>query len=424
MSNALLAGTLWIIMVLAGYLVVPPLLLKYQIKVRRAWVVVVLVACLARLIPNFILPMGASYDIDSYQIVGRLVLHREDVYSSPDAEKRHPYLPAQMYWMAFAEQASSALGISFVKVVRLAPILADVAIALLLYWLLLSSSPPAVAMAGGLTYALNPVTIYVSAYHGQFDALPALFILLSLMMLDRYPLAAGGWLGMGILEKGWAVLALPSLLAGVSSWRKKALLLLASVGIPLLATAAYVAVFHANIRAVVMRALGYNWGVGIWGYTYFFRLLSILNEAAAPLFYSLSTYGRYLTLAALGLVWLFKARKESPAAGVLTVLVAFFALTHAFSIQYLIWLVPFAVLQKDFTWLRRYTLAAFLYMFIAYTTLILEFHIASILPWPQADWFLIMPAGLPAWIVTAGWAVHRLTATPKPETKKGKVYVR
>jgi hypothetical protein len=93
----------------------------------------------------------------------------------------------------------------------------------------------------------------------------------------------------------------------------------------------------------------------------------------------------------------------------LTILVTFIAWTHAFSIQYLMWVVPFAVLNMDFRWLKYYTVGAFFYMFLVYNTLILELHITSILPWPQADWFLIMPAGLPAWIIAVLWARERLS---------------
>jgi hypothetical protein len=120
-------------------------------------------------------------------------------------------------------------------------------------------------------------------------------------------------------------------------------------------------------------------------------------------------YGKYITLGILGLAWWYKARKESAHAGLLTILVTFFAGTHAFSIQYLIWLIPFAILDQEYKWLRYYTLAAFAYMFLVYNTLILEMHITDLLPLPQADWFIIMPAGLPAWIVCMGWAYKRLT---------------
>jgi hypothetical protein len=104
-----------------------------------------------------------------------------------------------------------------------------------------------------------------------------------------------------------------------------------------------------------------------------------------------------------------KARKQAPNSGFLTILVGFFAVTHAFSIQYLVWLVPFAILDEDYRWLTAFTIGAFVYMFLVYNTLILEMHITALLPLPQADWFLIMPSGLPAWVVTVGWLVKRFT---------------
>jgi hypothetical protein len=210
------------------------------------------------------------------------------------------------------------------------------------------------------------------------------------------------------LDKSWPVLALPSLLWGTKSWRRGVALAWMAVAIPLIGVISYVLLFDANAWMVIKRALAYNRGVGIWGYTYFIRMLSLLAPDTGQLFAFVVNYGRYLTLAALGLVWWFWARKETPLAGFLTILVAFFALAHAFAIQYLAWLVPFAILDQDYRWLYRFTLGAFAYMFLAYFTLILGMSIDRLLPWPQADWFIIMPAGLPAWLVTLAWLRKRL----------------
>jgi len=383
-------------------------MLKAPIPGRSAFLLVMIVALSVRLVPNFILPMGAGYDIDSYRIVGDLVLGGEDVYSSPSAEKRHPYLPFQLYWLAFARWLSTIAHCPFVAVVRIAPILADVGISLLLLLHLWRQHPSGVALRGGLLYALNPIPVFVSAYHGQFDAIPALFLLLAVLSVDQSALASGLWLGLGILNKSWPVLGLPSLWSNLKSWPKRISLLSALSLMPALGMGVYLYFFPSRAGIVLKRALGYTWGVGIWGYTYLVRLSSNGELLPASLFAWLVNYGRYLTLAALGLVWLFRARKERAAASVLTVLVTFFAVTHAFSIQYLMWVIPFALLCREERWLRRYTLGAFAYMFLTYTTLILELHITNLLPWPQADWFIIMPAGLPVWLVTVGWARERL----------------
>jgi hypothetical protein len=264
------------------------------------------------------------------------------------------------------------------------------------------------AFRGGLLYALNPIAVFVSAYHGQFDAIPALFTLLAVIVLGRSPWLAGMCLGLGILDKSWPLLAFPSLWAALKGWRSRLWYMGGAVFVPLVGLGIYLLLFKGRVWTVLGRASGYNWGVGVWGYSYFLRLFSILKSGwGAPLDW-LVRNGRYLTLVALGLVWLLRARKEPPAASVLTVLVAFLAVTHAFSVQYLMWVIPFAILVQDHKWLSRYTLGAFAYMLLAYTTLILDMRITYLLPWPQADWLIIMPAGLPAWLIAVGWASKRL----------------
>ncbi len=421
MSLPLLLGSYWALLLLALSLGSPRWIPERVGTGRRAWLSLAVVALVARLVPNFLLPVGASYDIESYQVVADLVLEGSDVYTSPEAELRHPYLPLQIYWIVFARLASSVLHFSFVKIVRLAPIFADALVALLLYAALLRTSTPRRAFSGGLSYALHPIPIMVAAYHGQFDAIPTLFLLLALLSSSRAAGGAGAWLGFGILSKSWPVLALPGLIHGFRQWRSRLLFLVFVTIVPLVGVFVYTWIFHAHPVDVLRRALSYNRGVGAWGYTYLLRLLSIAWPETGWLFRgAMIDYGRILTLAFLGFFWIGRIRKETTQAGVLTMLVAFLATTHAFSIQYLAWVVPFAVLEREDRWLARFTLGAFAYMFFVYHTLILDMQITRLLPWPQADWFLIMPSGLPAWLITVGWAADRWFGKAKnPVESKG-----
>lgn len=369
---------------------------------------VVVIALAVRLVPMLALPIGAAYDIESYEIVGGLVLNGSDVYSSPEAEDRHPYLPLQLYWSGLSRLVENQTALPFPKIVKVLPVIADAAIALVLFLILRRKSGHSAAFLGGLLYALNPVPVYVSAYHGQFDALPALFILLSFYWLEGSPFLSGGMLGLGILSKSWPALALPSLLSAMQTWPRQVRFLIACSLVPLSGMLIYGFFFQANLATVVLRAIGYNWGLGVWGYTYFLKLSAYFQPGLQGLFNWWVANARFLTLIGLGLIWAFRARKQSPQDSFLTILVSFFAITHAFSIQYMMWIVPFAILGQANRWLRWYTAAAFLYMFIAYNTLILETHITKILPWPEADLFIIIPAGLLAWAVCVAWAVERV----------------
>jgi hypothetical protein len=118
--------------------------------------------------------------------------------------------------------------------------------------------------------------------------------------------------------------------------------------------------------------------------------------------------GRFITLGILIIVWYTTARKEKLTAGLLTILVSFFAFTHAFAIQYLLWLVPVIILNMEYTWLKLYILACFSYMLLAYNTVILHMSITNLLPWPTADLAIIIPASIPIWLVTFAWAISRI----------------
>ena len=412
MSKALLLGSIWIFILFGLFLALPRLISRQRnASLRLGWLVVILVAMFARLVPDLILPMGSVWEMQMYQNIGDVVLRGEDVYSNPETENYHPYLPFQMYWMAISRWSAEHLQLSFVNIFRLLPILADKAIALLIYLNLQNRTTGYTPLLGGLLYAVNPVTIYVSAYQGQFDAIPALMILLSLQWLPRSPSKAGGWIGLGILIKNWPVLALPSLLTGLHGVKNK-LTLLVTASITIAAgVGVYVLLFHANPINIFIKSLVYNQSVCVWGYAYLIRLPRLIDPTLSGPHLWLLNNGRYITLLGLALIYWFKARHESPQARIFTILLAFLAITHAFSIQYLMWIVPFAILELEWRWLNRYTIGAFAYMFLTYTTLILEPRIMNVLPWPQADWWIIISASIPVWLVTVGWLIHRLRTT-------------
>lgn len=409
MEAYLVFGAFWSLLLLTSYLSLPRWINKPNlINPRYSWVIIIGAAALARMIPALILPMGAQYDIQSYQVVGKMLLEGKEIYANTENENRYPYLPFWMYWSATSEWLSNQYNLPLAKTVKILPVLADIAIAGVLYAGLNKATNQQKALYGGMSYALNPIPVFVCSYHGQFDSLPILSILLSLFWLEERTIRSGCWLGLGILIKSWPILTLPSILSGVSPLKKKFLYLFIVVSLPILGILIYAIIFKADPGSVIIRALNYNHGMASWGYSYFAGLLYYLNPTFSQPISFVIRYGRYLTLAGLALLWLYKIRKESPSGGVLTTLVAFFAITHAFATQYLGWLVPFAILNDDNFRLRRYTLAAFAFMFLIYNTLILEIHIPTWLTASVASRLIISPLALPIWLITVLWAVQRI----------------
>ncbi|MCX7858676.1 MAG: DUF2029 domain-containing protein [Chloroflexus sp.] len=406
MPLAVQLSILWSLLLLGAFwLVSHPAFQLPTIGQGAAVTLTITVALFVRLFANWLLPVGAIYDIASYQIIGELVLANTDIYTSERAIFRYPYLPLHMYWSAFALWWSNMSGIDFVRLVRLLPIIADVAIVGVL--LIAKPALPAFAQRFRIAfmYALNPLPVFVAAYHGQFDALPAVCLLVAAIWLCDRPTLSGLALGAGILAKSWPVLGVPVLLAQSRPWRHRITLLFGMLLVPLIGVIVYAWLFQANPVRVVQTAMGYNRGIGIWGYTYAFRLWQDLTGDKAVMHWIIAN-GRWFTLGALAIVWWMRARHEAPVAGIATTLVSFFACTHAFAIQYLIWPVAFALLASDIQWLRRYTLAAYLYMVTAYSMLILDMTITKLLPQPFGD-HLIIVLGLPAWVVCVAWLAAR-----------------
>lgn len=398
---------LWALLALLVFLYVIQSPQKFE-RLPSPILLLVSISLFFRLIPAFFLAPGSNFDIESYRLVGQHVVAGEDVYSAEDTLKRYPYLPFQMYWSALSHLISERIPLSFESVVRLAPILADLLICLLIYYWSANQNRQEPALWAGLLYALNPLSIYVSAYHGQFDAIPVVMIILAFIYAEKNRAGISGlWLGLGVLTKSWPVLAL--LLGGIyfrTKWQKLIFLIMFGI-VPLAGVLIYAFSYHANILTVIKRATTYDSGIGVWGYTYLLRLLGLASVSFQQFYNEYYGISKYVTLLIIFMVWLLIARKQGLFAGMLTILLAFLAFTHAFSIQYLIWLLPFAILDQQFRWLKWYTLAAFSYMFLTYHTLILRMTINQLIPWPQADLALIIPTGLAAWLVVLAWFIER-----------------
>ena len=368
---------------------------------------IVLLGLILRIIPAMLLGGRSNYDLDSYALVSQRLLAGEDVYTSIDTSNRHPYLPLQMYWVGLAQWIAQNSGIPFPFVVKWAFIAADVLIIVVIYQWLNKENQYSPTLGASL-YAINPIAIYISAYHGQFDSVPILFGLLALMVSSSSPVLSGMWLGLGIWVKSWPVLIAPSILIKLSRWKQRLIFGIMLMIIPIIGIGIYTLLFNADCLQLLIRALGYNHGIGVWGYTYLLRLLSLIFPATKGVISAYFAISRFITLAILTFVFLKVYKKQDTLGVTLTILISFLAFTHAFSIQYLLWVIPFAIIEKDILWLRRYTLAALSYCFLVYNTLILNTNITNLMPLPKADLMIIIPASIPIWLVLLGWSFSRI----------------
>lgn len=378
---------------------------------------VICLSLFVRLVPVFAMSQGANYDIDSFRLVGESLDRGIDIYSNPATQNRHPYLPFQAYWIGFSTWIAAVSSLKFETVVRLEPILSDAAITFLIFKFIEKSFGKREAFRASALFAVNPISSMVSAYHGQFDSVPVLLLLLGAWFAQSGPNRAGIFVGLGILAKSWPVLAVPSIITNIKSRKLNFSFWIGAI--PILGTVLYSIAFKADLVNIIRTAISYNNGIGVWGYTYILRLISLTTPLLirpADFFFQGS---RFLTLILLGLTWYFLCRKVKLIPSILILLIAFLVFTHAFSIQYLSWLVPFAILDRDYKWVNRYTLASFSYMFLVYNTLIMTTSINNILPMPAADLAIIIPFSLPVWFVLIGWLNQRYKAVYASPLRQG-----
>ena len=312
----------------------------------RPYLLVILVALFVRLIPTIVLPVGAGYDIESFRLVGAALLNGEDVYTSA-AVGRHPYLPMQMYWIGLAFYLHLKTAVPFVVLIKLLPVLVDVGITAVIFqtcqrW----QKSNLEAAVWALCFALNPIAILVSAYHGQFDSVPVLLLLLAWYWAEfgQRNAQSAAALGFAILNKTWPIVMLPIILIRKLNWKNWVIYSGFALGIPILFTAAYVWLLETDPEPMLQRALTHTGPNGYWGISAILALLKKQIAAFEPIYDTLVAWRRWLILAA-GLFTLWWTRKETIPAALTTIILAVFTVSSGMGIQWLLWVVPFAILE-------------------------------------------------------------------------------
>jgi Gpi18-like mannosyltransferase len=405
----------------------------YYIAPRKDWVtqkiksplaiggLALLVALLVRLIPAALLPRGAEYDIDSFRRVAETLLQGGTVYDSPLVAGRHPYLPFQLYLIWGAGYVSSVSKLPFVFLIKLVPILADAVLTVLIFKIALNSGQTlASAFSWSLLYALNPVSILVSAYHGQFDAETVLLLVLAWYFWrfgkqDALRLGCSALiLGLAILNKSWAAMFLPIVFFRLKSTKQRFLYALIALATPVVFTVLYIVAFHDAPYPLLHRALTHAGVPGWWGASAVASLTWHLTGIGQGVVSWLAQYGRWPILVGAGCVYWVTRRQLAMDAWV-TLLVVIYVLTSGFGLQWTLWVVPFAILAGDLWRLDRYTLAALLYMLPAYYGYHLE---PLLLRWLSSEQMnvVLIACAIPVWLVCVWWALSRMRDASRDQT--------
>jgi uncharacterized membrane protein len=307
---------------------------------------VLLAAALLRLVAIFTADRVTA-DVLRYRKVAAHVL---DVSWNPyEAPRLYPYPPVWVAVEAGAEWLSRRFSVSFAVLVKLPVLLADLGLVGLLGRM---GAGRGLGWRPAWLYALHPVSILVTGFHGQFDAVALLCLLLAVFWreagrLDRSSLALAG----GIALKSFPVLLLPFFLLSLAGSRAR----LRFLTLAMLPVAALLAPFAIDDASALRRELlGYG-GVADFGWIGLVRavrwlLTGVLVRSEAPYWPTLLPLAKAGFLVAFALLLALVAARRlrfSLDVMALAVFLAFLTFYGAVSAQYLLWVVPFGVLVAD-----------------------------------------------------------------------------
>jgi hypothetical protein len=191
-----------------------------------------------------------NYDTLSYQLIGERVVSGRSIY--PDlAYYHHPYLPFLLYFEAI-DVYLSRWGLPFTLVLKVLFSCFDLVATYFIYKL--SNAKNA------LIYAVNPSMIFLSAAHGQIEAIPFACILGSIYYAQYHRTTLSAmFLSCAVLVKTW-----PAFLMGVFLRKAKQYYLYPiALGIPCLFVLLYARIFHESIIEILRPVASYR---GIYGY--------------------------------------------------------------------------------------------------------------------------------------------------------------
>lgn len=316
-----------------------------------------LVALVLRLVPALAADRVVA-DVERYE---RVATHLLDASPNPYETRRlFPYPPpwaaveAGALWLA-----RHGIG-SFAVNVKIPVLLADL---LVVAALGVAARAGRASAAAAWLYAAHPVSLLVTGFHGQFDAIALAFVLLALDSLAREGRDASALLlGAAIATKSFPVLLLPFLALGKGASPRSALRFAV---LALLPVAALLLPFVLADAGAVRRELFAYSGIADFGWTGVVRGLEwlttgVLPRSEARFWPVASLASKVLVLSAwAALVVAFARRRPdlTPQRACLVTMVGFCVLYGALSAQYLLWPVVLGVARPTRSF-ALYTAAA------------------------------------------------------------------
>lgn len=300
----------------------------------------------------FLLIKHLPYDIESYQIVAQILRDGKSVYQETT---RYNYPPLWFWIIRAADLTSQKLYISLHTGIKLLIFLFEFLNSFLIYLAAQKlNSPKTSALVAAFGYALNPIPILVSGYYGQFDTIMIFWLLLAWYFFNfaqekrRLYLSAIS-LSISIWLKLVPVFLLPVFLLKIKSWKDKVFYTTVSL---LPTSLSLIAYWLRSPQGIINNVFRYSGVPYWWGYSFIFYAL----KEAFPSIYLLhqlnsffTTYGSFIILGAIVIVYafLYTLGTRRLLGAITIIFLSIYATTTGFGAQWLVWIIPFALLERD-----------------------------------------------------------------------------
>jgi len=376
------------------------------LKTHRRIILILCLALFIRAIPACL--FFGSYDSFILDKIYSAVksADRYEVYNLHAFE----HSPGFFWYLGMIDFFVKLTAIPFHIVFKFPAIFADLAITFLIYRSFLNlSSPPEAASNKAALYALNPAAILITAVNGQVDSILAFFCFLAWYFWkfgSNFRIASAVFLGIGAVIKEIPVILIPAFWGKLKRFKERRdyfIFFLLPVAI-----AAVIAYFTTGL-GFIANLMKYQSSSGFWGVSLISRYLA--NNIGSGLFAGLPLfirqYMRYISLAVLGFVWAACFKKKEALSSILLVFTAFYFVAPGFAPQYLVWVIPFAVMAGD-PMLRPYTIFVSIVLALWYTPILVtgdptaSYHLIRWLNFTRNLFSLF------GWITTGIWSYRLL----------------
>ena len=325
------------------------------------------------------------------------------------------YPPLALYIEILTIKLSQIFNIPFYMLIKLWPNLADFLTAFLIFWGLKKHTNIKSAAIWSLVFLLNPISILISASHGQLDSIPTFLTVLAAILLQfkvskMRVFTAALLLGFSISIKPNPLFLLPVFL----TFMYKNTTILQKLGFIVLTFTPIIVLMlpflQSNPQYVVERLVNYSGSSDFFLAaplrTWYFYQHATYN---LPFIDILLSYSKIIFSAALILIIILKNAKDLIKL-VLIAYLTFLTIYFGISAQYLSWILPFGILLKD-KMVVPYTLfglISLLGFYMYFNPAIIISHLSTIEPYNFQCMLTFAVGNLVLWFVIVRWLIKIL----------------